>query len=333
MNTPKKLLISLYLAMIALLVMGGLWQPAAARSGTYPLEKGQTIGLGRQGLYISNIPLGVTQVQAENIGTELPPQLSYTLRMPYRAPAMAVRFADARGNLVSRIDALVYVYFDLARAEASHWSEGGMENIAIWYASLETGEWEACHSYYVKKGDGVRTHGRLVCLAPGSGYYLLAYPSPRSAGGNASSSGVESATLTVRAFIDGRSQLILQGNILRWQHLDFQAPGRWIEGGGPKPTYLNGVAWYPTWPDKPNATNEDCKCSSSTYTGIPALAKADTEQSSDAVSLRVITARGNVTLVQQPTAANDYTLIVEMDDNVPGGAAWYEIQLNYRVAP
>ena len=34
-------------------------------------------------------------------------------------------------------------------------------------------------------------------------------------------------------------------------------------------------------------------------------------------------------IVQQPEAANSYTLIVEFDDNVSLGPDWYEVDLSY----
>jgi len=49
--------------------------------------------------------------------------------------------------------------------------------------------------------------------------------------------------LNVRAFIDGRSRLIVQGDTVRWHHLDSAAPGR--HGGADEPTYLNGKACIP----------------------------------------------------------------------------------------
>jgi hypothetical protein len=47
------------------------------------------------------------------------------------------------------------------------------------------------------------------------------------------------------------------------------------------------------------------------------------------VSITPITARGSVWVVQQPTAGNDYTLIVEFDDSLPPGAADYTVDLTF----
>jgi hypothetical protein len=48
--------------------------------------------------------------------------------------------------------------------------------------------------------------------------------------------------------------------------------------------------------------------------------------------LGVVQARGSVVIVQQPDESNGYTLIIEFDDNAPGGPDWYEINLVYATA-
>src|SRR5438309_2122593 len=53
--------------------------------------------------------------------------------------------------------------------------------------------------------------------------------------------------IRVRAYIDGRSRLRLQGNTVQWLHLEWAAPGK--HGGLNKPTVINGKEWFPEWPD------------------------------------------------------------------------------------
>src|SRR5512136_271110 len=65
-------------------------------------------------------------------------------------------------------------------------------------------------------------------------------------------------TIEIRADIDGRSQLILRGNTAQWHHFDAAAPGRQLFTNFP--TTINGVDWYPIWPDKPDAENRECYC-------------------------------------------------------------------------
>lgn len=131
-------------------------------------------------------------------------------------------------------------------------------------------------------------------------------------------------TLNMRAYIDGRSQLIIADDGLYWHHLDNDAPGRWALGEADQPTYVNQVEWYPTWPDIPDSTNDSCNCDSSSYGDIPSLARTDQR-----VWLDIVQARGRVFVVQQPNIDNDYTLILELDDNPYDGAEWYEVNLHY----
>jgi len=142
---------------------------------------------------------------------------------------------------------------------------------------------------------------------------------------------ITSDALTVRAFIDGRSQLVVRGDRLYWHHLDFAVPGRWHEPetqqAHDEPTYLNEAAWYPIWADQPDKENRDCGCDSSSTGGIPPLARQN-----QAATLGMEQARGLVTIVQQPETGNDFTLIVEFDDNLQDGADWYKVTLQYAIS-
>lgn len=330
MNARKLFSLSSVFVITVLIALGGFWQPAAAKSRFVFLVEGQTIGMGGQGLHVTNIPLGVSQVYLDNVGTELPPQLKHELDrqkidMRYRAPAMEVRFLDAKGGEVEQIEALVYVYFSIGRAERDLWHKSGMEEIAIWFANEETGDWEMCPTYFVRQNRWNGTVGRLACLAPGSGYYVIGqgdFSQYVNSQMTVDTKAQSAYTLKVRAYIDGRSQLIIRENIAYWHHLDFAAPGRHYFYN--EPTYLNKVRWEPTWPDKPDAENRDCNCNSSSYEGVPSLAR-----SNQTVSLYVVQGRGEVFILQQPAAANDYTLIVELDDNPLDGPEWYEVNLSY----
>jgi hypothetical protein len=134
------------------------------------------------------------------------------------------------------------------------------------------------------------------------------------------------ATLHIRAWIDGTSALIIQGDAVTWRHLGAIAPGRDGNPGIDHPTFLNGAAWYPVWPDVPDRLNRDCDCDSSIYTGIPALAPV-----AQIVEFVYIQARNNVVITEQPGSGNGYRLAIIFDDGAPGGADWYAIGLNYTV--
>jgi hypothetical protein len=132
-------------------------------------------------------------------------------------------------------------------------------------------------------------------------------------------------TIHVRAWIDGRSQLTLDGATARWHHDDFGAPGRLdCDIGQPiQPTFLDGVPWLPQWPDVPTCENRDCHCDSDTYAGLaPGLPDV-----AFTVLLTPIQCRGTCTIVEQPTLANGWRVRIEFNDNFFGAADWYEVQI------
>lgn len=130
----------------------------------------------------------------------------------------------------------------------------------------------------------------------------------------------EAGGLNIRAYVDGNSQLVIQGNTAYWYHNSAAAPGRHM--GLNEPTLINGMEWYPTWPDIPDEENRDCNCVSSLFSGIyPALPQ------NVRFALNVIQARHAVSISQQPSPMNNYTLIIDFDDGPPAGADWYEIEV------
>jgi hypothetical protein len=138
-----------------------------------------------------------------------------------------------------------------------------------------------------------------------------------------SSNAAAACPIRISAWIDGRSQLTLQGNTAQWHHFDANAPGR--EGGVTEPTVINGITWFPVWPGDPgDPLNHDCDCDSDTFNGVnPPLPSEDMT-----VVLREIEVRQEVSIIQQPSAGNDYTLIIEFNDNEPGGADWYTVEFD-----
>jgi len=130
--------------------------------------------------------------------------------------------------------------------------------------------------------------------------------------------------ISIRSYIDGRSLLIIRVNTAQWHHLDWAAPGRLDFVCFP--TVINGSEWYPEWPDVPDEENRR-ECFSSIYEDLaPALPETEVE-----VELRVIQARHSISIAQHPSIDNDYTLIVDFNDNPLGGADWYECELTVNV--
>jgi hypothetical protein len=111
--------------------------------------------------------------------------------------------------------------------------------------------------------------------------------------------------LTVSVQIDGLSQLFVKRDRIYWQHVLHARPGR--HGGGDYPTLINDYAWYPQWPSPDPAGS-----------GPSEPLVVATEFSTNAVVLVKTAGRGPVSILQQPSAANDFTLIVSFDDALDG---------------
>jgi hypothetical protein len=140
------------------------------------------------------------------------------------------------------------------------------------------------------------------------------------------------ATLEISAYIDGRDQLIIHRDTLQWHHLDYAAVGRWM--GANEPTILtttdNGtpissdLQWVPDW-SRPYPDEIRFEDYSSVLTGLSVPLPAMDQT----ISLTPIQARGSASIVQQPSAANDFTAIIQFDDDPAGGPATYDVRVNY----
>ena len=113
--------------------------------------------------------------------------------------------------------------------------------------------------------------------------------------------------LTVRAEIDGRSELRIQGQQIWWHHYEWEAPGMW---GDDQPTLLNGEEWWPMWP-LDELLNCDCDSSKETVLSTPLKSDGST------ISISNIVGRGIVQIVGQPSAANNFTASIEFNDPLP----------------
>lgn len=139
------------------------------------------------------------------------------------------------------------------------------------------------------------------------------------------SSVASSATITISAYIDGLSSLVFQGDTVYWHHTDFAAPGRW--DGNDLSTVINGYDWIPTWPFE--GRNDSCNCDSSSISGLFSALPS----SPITVTLNSLGSPGPVTILEQPNPLNNYSLVVQFDDNNRGGASWYNVELSYTAVP
>jgi hypothetical protein len=121
--------------------------------------------------------------------------------------------------------------------------------------------------------------------------------------------------LRIEAWMDGRSQLVFTGHSVHWHHYQYAAPGRELFVN--KPTLFDGVEWYPTWPDVPDAENRDCNCDSSTYDQLPITVPL----TPTIASVTPIQVRKPPSVIQQASDANGFTLIVELTDVGASGSS------------
>lgn len=139
--------------------------------------------------------------------------------------------------------------------------------------------------------------------------------------------------LRIAAFIDGESHLYIKGNTVHWKHFIYAAPGRWdADGAAPftiRPITLNGIDWLPNWPDQPNPENRICSmypCAGveSDSTTLP-ISVPRVPSTATWTEVQTRRAQG---IVQTPTAANDYELIVLISDYMVGGSADYIVDVD-----
>ena len=84
----QRIIIRCLLAMTVLIALAIIWQSTAGKSRTYPLQAGETIGLGMQGLHVTNVPRGVSTVYLDTVGTDVPARFSGKTILKLRAPAL-----------------------------------------------------------------------------------------------------------------------------------------------------------------------------------------------------------------------------------------------------
>jgi hypothetical protein len=122
--------------------------------------------------------------------------------------------------------------------------------------------------------------------------------------------------VNITAAIDGQSLLIFQGNTVQWHNLSGAVPGMgygtnnptgfdfYSESAEEPPVSVTWFEWYPTWP---SGTSGDVWSDSFTVPfNLPTIDQTVT-------FLPTSNYFGEIRLLEQPSAANDYKLIVEFD--------------------
>jgi len=140
--------------------------------------------------------------------------------------------------------------------------------------------------------------------------------------------------MTVMAYIDGRSFLVITPTKLRWHHMDFAPPGWWGGNNFPTNLFMNqslpnqqDVSWIPLWHCPPG--NPLCHGinSSDFLLGLRLVPKYQL------TGMEVIRARSSVSVYQYPGPDNAYKTIIDFNDDPPSGADWYIVKLTFAPAP
>jgi hypothetical protein len=113
--------------------------------------------------------------------------------------------------------------------------------------------------------------------------------------------------LIFSADVDGSDVVKVSGNKLWIEHEDFQLPQRII---------VNDKVWIPHWTTNVSAPFEGLQ---------PPFAPRDPGK----IKVSKKAGRGTVTITQRPSAENDQTLAIRIDDNEQGGADRYTIRVSW----
>jgi formylglycine-generating enzyme required for sulfatase activity len=126
-------------------------------------------------------------------------------------------------------------------------------------------------------------------------------------------------TIRVEAWVEGRSQIMVQGDYLWWRHYKGEAPGM-ISGVKPLWTLINGVSWTPAW-SFPGTTCPAGHCDSANKFYPPWIGVQLKAQP----KLVTVYIKGGGGKSFASPHAPDYLTSVELFDDGMQGAGWYEV--------
>lgn len=167
--------VNFFILSIILLVVTLLsWQSVTASEKIFvPTDGTKTIKLGKQGLFLSNLPTNVRFAEIEKLTPPLRAIYTLGIDIAYRGPVLDISFIDAKLKPVSPTPTLTSVYFNLSEPEVEMWKEGGESKIAIWYFNKNSEEWQLCPPRLIPEKLDNGKYDRLACFVMGNGLYLL----------------------------------------------------------------------------------------------------------------------------------------------------------------
>lgn len=143
-------------------------------------------------------------------------------------------------------------------------------------------------------------------------------------------------TVHVRAYLDSAAHLFIAENKMWWVNTLERPPG-FADDGVLRPSEIDGVSWAPAFafvgdealPGLGRFEN-NCNCSSQPLELPWSLPRAPQIV---AVELTKGRARVQAFVAQQPSAVNDYTMIVTLQEEGVLGQAWVEVELRLLATP
>ncbi|MGI5869215.1 MAG: hypothetical protein ACOX9C_07220 [Kiritimatiellia bacterium] len=127
--------------------------------------------------------------------------------------------------------------------------------------------------------------------------------------------------LYIQTLIDGRDSLYIRGDSMWYVHHSYQLPGMWA--GDNLPTYINKEQeWNHIW----NRNISDVVRIEDPETALPTAG----EWNSENMKVKFYTTGfGEYEVKEYPGKANDYTLVIDLNDTEPLGAHWYVIDIDW----
>jgi len=162
-------------AVLISVVLAGLFifsKPVSAAPRLYTAEP-RTIEVGKQGLFISNLPAKIRFVEIEKLTPPLRPKYTIGVDIAYRGPVLDITFLNENLADLQPTPTLTSVYFNISEPEVKLWEEGGINEIAIWYYSKKSEKWQYCPTRFVPEKLNNGKYDRLACMVMGNGIYML----------------------------------------------------------------------------------------------------------------------------------------------------------------
>ncbi|NLB69078.1 MAG: hypothetical protein GX804_05280 [Lentisphaerae bacterium] len=127
--------------------------------------------------------------------------------------------------------------------------------------------------------------------------------------------------LHVRVLIDGEDTLYIKGDKMWFVHSSYLVPGKWA--GSDLPVYINkDQEWFLEW----NGNISNVGVIENPESALPTSGEWDESN----MSIDFYTAGyGIAEVLQYPSSENDYTLVVNFDDNEPYSAHWYSVDIDW----